>query len=111
MRLVPMGRLFARLKRQARQLSSEKAFTLDLGGENVQVDNVVLEGLGDPLIHLLTNAVAHGLENGDERQAKGKPREGTIKIRAYQRGNFVFLEVQDDGQGIKVCAPRPTWTA
>jgi chemosensory pili system protein ChpA (sensor histidine kinase/response regulator) len=102
MRLVPMGRLFARLKRQARQLSSEKAFTLDLGGENVQVDNVVLEGLGDPLIHLLTNAVAHGLENGDERQAKGKPREGTIKIRAYQRGNFVFLEVQDDGQGINV---------
>ena len=102
MRLVPMGRLFARLKRQARQLSSEKAFTLDLIGESVQVDNVVLEGLGDPLIHLLTNAVAHGLESSDERHAKGKPREGTIKIRSYQRGNFVYLEVQDDGQGINV---------
>ena len=106
MRLVPMGRLFARLKRQARQLSSEKAFQLDLIGENVQVDNVVLEGLGDPLIHLLTNAVAHGLESSDERHAKGKPREGTIKIRSYQRGNFVYLEVQDDGQGINVSGVR-----
>ena len=106
MRLVPMGRLFARLKRQARQLSSEKAFQLDLIGENVQVDNVVLEGLGDPLIHLLTNAVAHGLESSDERHAKGKPREGTIKIRSYQRGNFVYLEVQDDGQGINVSRVR-----
>ena len=106
MRLVPMGRLFARLKRQARQLSSEKAFQLDLIGENVQVDNVVLEGLGDPLIHLLTNAVAHGLESSDERHAKGKPREGTIKIRSYQRGNFVYLEVQDDGQGINVAKVR-----
>jgi chemosensory pili system protein ChpA (sensor histidine kinase/response regulator) len=106
MRLVPMGKLFARLKRQARQLLNEKAFSLDLIGENVQVDNVVLEGLGDPLIHLLTNAVAHGLESSDERHAKGKPREGTIKIRSYQRGNFVYLEVQDDGQGINVARVR-----
>jgi chemosensory pili system protein ChpA (sensor histidine kinase/response regulator) len=102
MRLVPMGRLFARLKRQARQLSGEKAFELDLIGENVQVDNVVLEGLADPLVHLLTNAVAHGLEGSEARHASGKPREGKIKIRAYQRGNFVYLEVQDDGQGIHV---------
>jgi chemosensory pili system protein ChpA (sensor histidine kinase/response regulator) len=106
MRLVPVGRLMARLRRQARQMAGIKQFRVELEGENVELDNLVLEGLSDALLHLVSNAVAHGLETPEIRRLKHKPAEGTLKIRAYQRGNFVHIEVHDDGEGINVPAVR-----
>ena len=106
MRLVPVGRLMARLRRQARQMAGIKQFRVELEGENVELDNLVLEGLSDALLHLVSNAVAHGLEIPEMRRLKHKNPEGVLKIRAYQRGSFVHIEVHDDGEGINVPAVR-----
>ncbi len=106
MRLVPIGRLMARLRRQARQMAGIKQFRVELEGENVELDNLVLEGLSDALLHLVSNAVAHGLETPEMRRLRHKPAEGVLSIRAYQRGNFVHIDVQDDGEGINVPAVR-----
>lgn len=105
MRLVPMGRLYQRLKRIARQ-SEGKQVRLELSGELVEVDNLVLEGLADPLVHLVNNAIAHGIESPEVRLAQGKPAEGRVAVRTFQRGSFVYVEVQDDGRGIDLEAVK-----
>jgi chemosensory pili system protein ChpA (sensor histidine kinase/response regulator) len=106
MRLVPIGRLMTRLRTQARGLMGHKRYRVELEGETVELDNLVLEGLSGVMLHVISNAVAHGIETPETRTANGKSAEGLIQIRAYQRGNFVFLEVQDDGAGIDVNAVR-----
>jgi chemosensory pili system protein ChpA (sensor histidine kinase/response regulator) len=106
MRLVPVGRLMNRLRRQAKQMAGIKQFRVELEGENVELDNLVLEGLSDALLHLVSNAVAHGLETPEMRRLRHKPAEGVLNIRAYQRGNFVHIDVQDDGEGINLPAVR-----
>ncbi len=106
MRLVPIGRLMNRLRTQARGLSGQKRYRVELEGETVELDNLVLEGLSGVMLHVISNAVAHGIETPETRTANGKSAEGLIQIRAYQRGNFVFVEVQDDGAGIDVNAVR-----
>ncbi len=106
MRQVPIGRLMNRLRTQARGLMGQKRYRVELEGETVELDNLVLEGLSGVMLHVISNAVAHGIETPETRTANGKSAEGLIQIRAYQRGNFVFIEVQDDGAGIDVNAVR-----
>jgi chemosensory pili system protein ChpA (sensor histidine kinase/response regulator) len=106
MRLVSIGRLMNRLRTQARGMIGHKKFRVELEGETVELDNLVLEGLSSVMLHVISNAVAHGIETPEVRAANGKAEEGLIQIRAHQRGNFVFIEVQDDGAGIDVNAVR-----
>ena len=107
-RMVPVGRLFARFPRRVRELanSTGRAVRLEVAGEAVEVDNTIAEQIADPLLHLIQNAVVHGIEPEAERLARGKPREGRIALTAYQRGGAVFVEVEDDGRGIDVAAVR-----
>ncbi len=108
LRLVPVGRFYQRLRRQVRQtaLATGKGVRLELQGENVEVDNLVLDGLVDSLIHLVNNAVVHGIEDADTRKRRGKGSDGVIRLSARRRGNSLILEVQDDGEGINIAAVK-----
>ena len=107
-RMVPIGKLFARFPRRVRELavSTGRAVRLEVAGEAVEVDNAVIEQIADPLLHLIQNAVVHGIEPEAERLARGKPPEGRVTLTAYQRGGAMFVEIEDDGQGIDVAAVR-----
>jgi chemosensory pili system protein ChpA (sensor histidine kinase/response regulator) len=104
LRLVPLSRLYQRLRRQVRSTAQAigKNVRLELIGENVEIDNIVLENLVDPFIHLVNNAVIHGIEEADIRVKKGKSEEGLIRITAARRSGNLVLEVQDDGAGIDI---------
>ena len=108
LRLVPVGRFYQRLRRQVRQtaLATGKEVQLALSGENVEVDNLVLDGLVDSLVHLVNNAVVHGIEDAATRAARGKASDGVIRLNARRRGNSLILEVQDDGYGIDIEAVK-----
>ncbi|NLP46827.1 MAG: chemotaxis protein CheA [Epulopiscium sp.] len=101
-RMVPVERVFNRFPRMIRDLSRQlsKDIHLDMSGEDTELDRTVIDEIGDPLIHLLRNAADHGLETTEERKSKGKSPEGHIYLRAYQDGNNVVIEVEDDGFGI-----------
>lgn len=101
-RMVPVGPLFARFKRAIRDLTREnkKDIRLEIGGETTELDKRMIDELGDPLIHLVRNSVDHGIESADAREAAGKPRQGTINLNAYHRGNRIVIEVSDDGRGL-----------
>lgn len=101
-RLVPVRDLFARMRLVVRDLAREAAKTVDfqIHGEETQLDKFVVERLTDPLLHLVRNAVSHGLESTSERMAAGKPGKGRIDLRAKSEGGMVLIEVQDDGRGI-----------
>ncbi len=103
-RMVPIGRLFARFARQIREAAraAGKTVTLEVSGESVEVDNSIIEQIADPLLHLVQNAIGHGIEPEDERRARGKPLHGTVYLSAAHRGGFVYVEVEDDGRGIDV---------
>jgi chemosensory pili system protein ChpA (sensor histidine kinase/response regulator) len=107
-RMVPVGRLFARFPRQVREAArgAGKAVTLTVSGTAVEIDSAIIEQLADPLLHLVQNAIAHGLETEEERRAAGKPAEGAIHLRAHHESGAVFVEVEDDGRGIDVEALR-----
>ncbi len=101
-RMLPIGNLLNRFSRMVRDLAvkNHKQINLQLVGMNTLIDKAILEKLYDPLIHLLRNAVDHGIETPSVRQANRKSATGTITIRAYHRGNHTYIELQDDGQGI-----------
>ena len=101
-RMVRIGTLFARFVRQMRAIAREagKSVDLQLTGEGVELDNTIIEQIADPLLHLVQNAVFHGIEPEAERRAAGKPATGTVHLRAYQEGGAVYVEVEDDGRGI-----------
>ncbi|TJZ78749.1 chemotaxis protein CheA [Chitiniphilus eburneus] len=101
-RLVPLSEVFERLPRQARQLARQldKKVALHLEGEGLRVDKSVAAALHEPMIHLLRNAIDHGLEPSAERLAAGKPAEGTLTVRASQVQDRLLIEVADDGRGI-----------
>jgi two-component system, chemotaxis family, sensor kinase CheA len=101
-RMVPVGQLFEKLIRIVRRVAAEqgKKVTLDIRGTDTELDKLIVEDLSDPLMHIIRNAIDHGLEPPDERRAAGKPEKGTICLWAAQRGNHVVLEVRDDGRGI-----------
>ena len=101
-RMVPIGNLSTRLSRTVREAAKEsgRVVDFDLEGEATELDNNIIQQLADPLVHLVRNAVAHGIEDAEERRAAGKPERGRVTLRAYHRGNHIFLEVEDDGRGI-----------
>src|SRR5712691_6089991 len=107
-RMLPFGQLSATLERTVRDLtrSLDKEARLVLGGSDTEIDRRALEDMKDPLLHLLRNALDHGLELPDERQRLGKPAIGSVIVAATQRGNTTVIEVEDDGAGISVAAVR-----
>jgi len=101
-RMVPVERVFNRFPRLMRDLTRklEKDFELYMSGEETELDRTVIDEIGDPLIHLLRNAADHGIESPEERKEAGKSEKGSVFLRAYQDGNSVVIEVEDDGAGI-----------
>ncbi len=102
MRMTPMAFVFRRFPRMVRDLAKRfgKKVEFIIEGEETEIDRSILDKLGDPLVHLLRNAIDHGIETPEERVAAGKPEEGHLWLRAYAEGNYVFIEVEDDGRGI-----------
>lgn len=102
MRMVPVETVFNRFPKMIRQLSRDldKKIKLEIIGAETELDRTVIDEIGDPLVHLIRNSVDHGIENPAARLAKGKPEEGTVVLRAYHSGNYVFIEIEDDGAGI-----------
>lgn len=103
-RMVPVETVFNRFPRMIRDISRElgKEIVLSMSGEETELDRTVIDEIGDPLIHLLRNSADHGIESVEKRRAANKPVEGHIYLRAYQDGNNVVIEVEDDGNGINV---------
>jgi len=101
-RMIPVDVVFLRFPRLIRDLSTKlgKEVKLELVGSDTELDRTVVDALGDPLVHLVRNAVDHGLELPDARTAAGKPSHGTIEIAARHAGGSVVIEVRDDGKGI-----------
>jgi two-component system chemotaxis sensor kinase CheA len=101
-RLMPIANVFRRFPRIVRDLAGSlgKTVTLEMTGEETELDKQVIEEVSDPLTHLIRNAVDHGLESPADRVAKGKPAEGRIDLRAYHEGGNVVIEIADDGAGI-----------
>jgi chemosensory pili system protein ChpA (sensor histidine kinase/response regulator) len=101
-RMVPIGNLYTRLSRTARDAAKVcgKSVDLDLVGENTRLDNNIVQQITDPLIHLVRNAIAHGIEDSAARERAGKSARGKVTVRAFHRGNHVFIEVEDDGKGL-----------
>lgn len=102
MRMVPVEQVFNRFPRMVRDLAKDlnKKIQLVVEGAETELDRTVIDEIGDPLVHLLRNALDHGLESTEERKATNKPEEGTVLLKAYHGGNHVFIEVVDDGKGI-----------
>jgi two-component system chemotaxis sensor kinase CheA len=107
-RMMPVGTLFARYPRLVRDTSRKlgKTIRLVIEGRETEADKNVIEALSDPLLHLVRNALDHGLETREERVGAGKPAEGEIRICARQDGDQVCIEVSDDGRGIDVTTVR-----
>jgi two-component system, chemotaxis family, sensor kinase CheA len=103
-RMVPIGQIFARLAQVVRRYSREigKKIELVMYGEETELDKYLAEEIADPLMHLVRNAMDHGIEFPEERQRKGKKETGTVVLKAYQKGNHVMVELRDDGAGIDV---------
>ena len=101
-RMIPVDVVFLRFPRLIRDLSTKlgKEVKLELVGSETELDRTVVDALGDPLVHLVRNALDHGLERPDDRLAAGKPRQGTIQIAARHAGGSVVIAVSDDGNGI-----------
>ena len=101
-RMVPVKHTFNRFPRMIRDISKDlnKEINFMMEGEETELDRSIIDELSDPLTHLLRNSVDHGIENPEVREEKGKDREGTISLRAYQKGSEIIIEVEDDGAGI-----------
>ena len=101
-RMLPIGKVFNKFPRLVRDLARElgKKVRLIIEGEDTELDKSIIEEIGDPLVHMIRNAIDHGIEPPEERKAKGKPEEGTIWLRAYNEGNMIVIEIKDDGRGI-----------
>ncbi|MBP6421967.1 MAG: chemotaxis protein CheA, partial [Propionivibrio sp.] len=101
-RMQPIGRLFQKYPRIARDLARQlgKEVELALVGEETEVDKTMIEDLADPLIHLIRNAVDHGVESAEERLAAGKPAKSVVRLEARQEGDHIVLMIADDGRGM-----------
>ncbi len=101
-RMVPIGSLFSRFRRLVHDLSIElgKEISFETAGEETELDKTVIEKLSDPLVHLIRNALDHGIEAGDRRLAAGKPAGGTVRLSAVYAGAEVAVSVTDDGAGL-----------
>ncbi len=101
-RMVPMRTVFSRFPRLVRDLSRKSGKNIELitEGEDTELDKSVIEAIGDPLVHLIRNAVDHGQEQPEERKRAGKPQTGHVWLKAYHEGNSVVIVIADDGKGI-----------
>lgn len=101
-RMQPIKKVFGRFPRVVRDLarSLNKEVNLELQGEETDLDKNLVEALADPLVHLVRNAVDHGIESPQEREAAGKPRVGTVILAAEQEGDHILLSIEDDGKGM-----------
>ncbi len=101
-RMVPIGPLFGRFKRVIRDITrmNGKEIQLVIRGEKTELDKRMIDELGDPLIHMIRNSADHGIESPEEREAAGKPRQGTVTLDAFHRGNRILIQVRDNGKGL-----------
>ncbi|MEL1264240.1 chemotaxis protein CheA [Pseudoxanthomonas putridarboris] len=101
-RMQPVGKVFSRFPKVARDVARtlQKEVDLELVGADTELDRNLVEALADPLVHLVRNAIDHGVELPDLREACGKPRQGRVRLSAQQEGDFVTIEIRDDGAGI-----------
>lgn len=101
-RMVPVGQVFSRFNRLVRDLAREfgKLVALQIKGEETELDKKVIDAIGEPLMHLIRNAIDHGVETAEERRKLGKPDVATVALNAHQSGNQIFVEVSDDGRGL-----------
>ena len=102
LRMIPIKPVFQKMERLARDLASEcgKRVDFSTSGEDTELDRTVVEEIGDPLVHMVRNALDHGLETPADRVACGKPEAGSVRLRAYYQGSSVIVELTDDGRGI-----------
>lgn len=102
MRMIPVEKVFKKFPRIVRSLARDlgKEVDLQIFGEETELDRSVVDEIGDPLIHLIRNAMDHGLETPDERAEAGKPRTGTLVLSAVHEGNSIIISIKDDGRGI-----------
>ncbi len=101
-RMLPIGKVFNKFPRMIRDLSRElnKKIDLELGGEDTELDKSIVEEIGDPLVHIIRNSCDHGVETPEERLAQGKEETGTIGLKAYNEGNQIVIQIDDDGKGL-----------
>jgi len=104
MRLIPMRKVISKFPRLVRDLAREQEKEIDfrMEGQDIELDRTILTEISDPLMHILRNAVDHGIEPPEEREAAGKDREGTIELRASRERDHVTVTVEDDGRGLDV---------
>lgn len=102
-RMQPIGRLFQKYPRMARDLARSlgKNVELEITGEDTELDRSMIDDLSDPLVHLVRNAVDHGVESAEERKAAGKPEISVVKLSAKQAGDHILIEITDDGRGMR----------
>jgi two-component system, chemotaxis family, sensor kinase CheA len=103
-RMVPVDQLFRRFPRIVRDVARQcgREVDLELTGQETDLDKGILDAIGEPLTHLVRNAVSHGIESAEQRRSEGKPPRGKIRLNAYHQGNQVVVEISDDGRGIDV---------
>ena len=101
-RMIPVGQLYEKMSRIVRKISREQGKKVELKfyGADTELDKLIVEDISDPMMHIIRNAIDHGIESPESRIARGKDEKGTIKISSYQKGNHVVIEVEDDGNGI-----------
>lgn len=101
-RMVPLSQLFEKLERNLKKIAHElkKEVKIIIKGGDTELDKFIIEELADPLMHIIRNSIDHGIESPKERTAQGKPEHGQVELLAYQKGNYVYVEVRDDGKGI-----------
>ncbi len=101
-RMLPIGKVFNKFPRMIRDLSRElnKKIELVISGEDTELDKSIVEEIGDPLVHIIRNSCDHGIETPQERIAKGKPEEGVISLKAYNEGNQIVIQIDDNGKGL-----------
>ena len=101
-RMLPIGKVFNKFPRMIRDLTRElnKKIELEITGEDTELDKSIVEEIGDPLVHIIRNSCDHGIEQPADRLAKGKPETGTIKLKAYNEGNSIVIQIDDDGKGL-----------
>ena len=101
-RMLPIGKVFNKFPRMIRDLTRElnKKIELEISGEETELDKSIVEEIGDPLVHIIRNSCDHGVEMPDVRAAAGKSETGTIKLKAYNEGNAIVIQIDDDGKGL-----------
>jgi two-component system chemotaxis sensor kinase CheA len=103
-RMIPVGQLYEKMSRIVRKISREQGKKIDLKlfGADTELDKLIVEDIADPLMHIIRNAIDHGIESPERRLAAGKDERGTVRISSFQKGNHVVIEVEDDGGGIDI---------